>query len=245
MSAVVRRTRIRRGAFYAIVMCMLSLTLSCAESQDRQTATPTSVDLRSLLVESTATLRSQIGFHFELEDASQTTLVLPGIIFLKAEGDSVGKDRARVEMGVKPTDVTAFLDMEVRVMGDLAYVKDPINGQWRGVDAVVLPVNFVDLGDTLARLLLKMESLQYVGRVTGKGRSWHHISGILSPRDFGILFYAVARNGTTAVDVHIDTESLLPFEVSVRGPILETDRDDAQRTLRLSRFGRTVEVTPP
>ena len=240
-----------RTLVWLVGACLFLMSSACTKSDDGtvgdadQVATPTPVDPRAIVEASAAALRSQAGFHFELEDDSQTTFVLPGLILLNAKGDSVGTDRVRVLMGVRSSDITAFLEMELRVIDDLAYVRDPINRQWGTVDAVLLPVNFVDLGDTLARLLLKGESLQYGGLVREKGRLWHRVSGTLSSREFGILFYAVVKTGTTNLEALIDPEDFLPYEIVASGRMLETDRDDAQRVLRLSKFGTTVDVTPP
>ncbi|MBI4200343.1 MAG: LppX_LprAFG lipoprotein [Chloroflexi bacterium] len=211
----------------------------------QEAAKPPAPDPATLLESSAAALRAQTSFHFELLDRSDATIALPGLILLKTQGDWARPNRLVASFDLKPVDVTARLKMEMRILDRASYVSDPFSGKWSTVDADLLPVNFLDFGDNIAKLMLRLEAPRYEGMAKIGRRSFHRVSGAIAPAAFGILFYDVAREGRTSVEVLTDAGDGLPYQFTVRGRVLVTDPGDAERTLQISRFGLTVKVEPP
>ncbi len=223
---------------------------SCIQRENEPTvrATPTGEELSALVEASAMALVEQENFHFELEDLEGSTLLSPELELVWARGDVQPPAAARGYLGLAAAGApTAPLETEVRVIDGEAFATNPLSGTWSRAQATELPVNLDGLADTIRMLMTGVGSLEYGGtRPAGSGEG-DVVRGTIPASAFRALFDGALKDpaAEVRVEVTIAQRDGLPREIVIDGRLLHTDAAEAQRVLRLTRYGDAEEFGVP
>ena len=203
------------------------------------TATPTPINLQSLLAQSGRAMESLESFHFRLEHKAGGTPILPILVIDSAEGDVVKPDKVSSEFSglfgqlvIKSSQIT---------VGPSTYITNPLSGQWEHVPVEISPMGFFNPSRGIADVMSRIEQPSLL-RHTQK---MYRISGTLPAEALTSLFGATTKETRVAVELSIDARSLYLLEATINGRVTPTEPDGTIRIITFSRFNQPASIASP
>ena len=180
---------------------------------------------------------------FSLDQPDGTTQLLPGLEMSRVYGVVANPDRFRftVEAQVSST----YVETNMVVISDRAFMTNFFTGQWEEVSIEVLPVDFANLGETLSQILRSLQEPNLKGADTYQDQPVYLIQGRVMSGDLSNL----VPNATPGFDVNLELwvgqSSSMLLKVIITGQVVSTDEIEARRILTLDDIDVPVEITPP
>ena len=235
----------------ALVIGIFLFIAACGpETKETPTASPTpshtptpTPSAPSVLERSAHRMTSLESLTFSLEHVEGVTTLLPGLDMRHVEGRVALPDRFQLTLEAEATGFSAFVQIEVIVLGDEGYMTDPITGRWRRVSPEILPFNFADLGNTLSAIVMSIDAPSFVTTQAQVGM-WQ-IRGTVSSDNLRTLAPTAASGLEVGLEVWIDRDMALVRKAQIEGPIISTDPSNIIRLLTFDRFDEPVEISPP
>ena len=224
---------------------LVAQALACS-TEERPT--PNSVpplDPREILVQSVSRLMALDTVAFVLEHQTGTTALLPGLEMSKAYGVVDIPDKYSLTVEGEFTPIHSYVEVGVVAIGDRTFWTDPLFGVWRSVEPESIPVNFGNLGQTLAGIIEVVDMPVLVGTERLKGRDTYRIKGSIQSQDLSALVPNAGEGFQVALDLWLDQSDRLVLQVLIDGKVVPTDIPDTRRLLTLHDFDVAVDITPP
>ena len=231
---------VRSGLLW-LIMVPLALAVSCG-SDPTPTLDP-QLNAQEILRQSVERLLVLESAEFILEHQVGTTELLPGIEMIKVYGvaDIPDKFKFTVEAEVSNT----FFETGVVVIGDQAYITNFLNGQWQEVPKDILPLNFSNLGQTLANVIESVQGPELVGSEPGNDYDAYRIRGLVKSNDLSTLVPNAGDDFDLDLELLVDRNRGLLLRVLIIGQIIDTDVPETVRVLTLDGIDSTVEINAP
>ena len=210
--------------------------------------TPTSgppQDLREILQQSVSRLLALDSVAFNLEHQKGTTTLFTGVEMRKAYGVVDIPDKFTLTVEAELVSPRIFLEIGVVVIGDQAYVTDLLSGKWGRASLASVPVNVINLGQTLADITKAVQTPVLVGTERLGGRETHHIKGTIQSEDLSGLVPGASQGFTVDLDIWLDQCESLLVQAVIVGQVVPTDVPDTRRMLTLDAFDIPVDITAP
>ena len=182
---------------------------------------------------------------FTLEHRIGSTMLLPGLVMKKATGVVDIPDRLRLTVEAEVAAPRTFVEINVIVIGEQAFMTDFFSGQWRTVPLESLPVNFLDFGQTLAGIVDAVAEPVLSGVEEIKGRKHQRITGLVPSEALAALVPGAAEGLEVKLELWIDREDSLLSRVLITGPVLNGDVPETVRVLTIDDVNVPVDITPP
>ncbi len=155
-------------------------------------------------------------------------------------------DRFEVEVGAESIFPRSFVEIDVVVAENQAFMTDFINREkWNSISADSLPFNFADLGRTLADIMLAMEGPVFNGTEAVDGVPARRVRGMIPSEALSVLIPKTAEGFEVGLELWIGEAEGLLRKVRIEGQILASDRIDVVRVLRIFEFDEPVDISLP
>ena len=179
-------------------------------------------------------------------EAGGSALLFPGLELKSVEGEVDMPDRFEVQVGAESIFPRSFVEIDVVVVENQAFMTDFINRKkWNSISVDNLPFNFADLGRTLAGIMLAMEGPVFNGTETVDGVPARRVRGIIPSEALSVLIPKTAEGFEVGLELWVGKEEGLLRKVRIEGQILASDRIDVVRVLKIFEFDQPVEISLP
>ena len=148
------------------------------------TPIPTSTSVltvQDVLAKAVTAWGSVTSLHFVLEHERGGTPIVGGLELTRAEGDLVRPEKLKADL--KATVLGIFLGRKVVIIGERAYLTNPITGQWESLQSIVSPVGFFDLYEGVSSILAGVRNATPVGQVRQAGTLAYHLRGTVDAKE--------------------------------------------------------------
>jgi lipoprotein LprA len=170
-----------------------------------------------------------------------------GLRLTHAKGDVAVSDGAQQGINVEVAGTFSGIPLESQlvIVGDDAYLKDPLIGTWRELDIDQVPGAFSDLVKGVPEILADIQDLERAGEERVDGVDTYQIRGTVTAAQLSTFLGNAPSAKRVPVELWIGKEDSLIRRIEVDGPVEENDPDDAKRTVDLSDFGKSVTIERP
>ncbi|PKB65308.1 MAG: hypothetical protein BZY80_00585 [SAR202 cluster bacterium Io17-Chloro-G2] len=184
---------------------------------------------------------------FLLDHRKGSTTLFPGVEMTRASGVVAIPDRYRLVVEARSAAPQAFIEITVVSVGDEVRMTDFFTGRWRVVPQSVLPVDFSQLGVTLAEIVHAVILLEpeLVGTEAVAGVETHRVHGSIKSEGLGGLVPGAGKGFDVSVDLWVEMPEGLVHQVLITGQVLSTDLFDSERLLTLGDFDLPVAIELP
>ena len=220
---------------------VLALIVGCGTAP-----TPTvevQVDPQEVLRGAVNRLMTLESTAFTLEHRVGTSVLLPGLEMNRVYGVAVIPDRFRFTVEAQISG--AYVETDMVVIGQQAYMTNFFTGNWEEVPMEVLPLNFADLGRTLSDILLAVEAPTLAGTQTLRGHRVYLIQGGVHSEDLSALVPNAGVGFDVVLELAVDQKEGLLLQVVITGQVVDTDADETVRVLSLDDFDVPVDIEAP
>lgn len=235
----------RPNLWLAMAAMLLAQAVACG-SLPSPTPTPTPTpDPQVTLRRAVSQVLEMKSAAFTLEHQVGSTILFPGLEMSKASGvvDIPNKIRLRVE--AQSTIPRSFVEINVVIIGEQAWMTDFISGQWRQVPLESLPVTFSDLGRTLADIIEAVRDPRLIGSQALEGRDTYRIEGRVQSEDLAALVPGAGEGFEVVLMLWLDQDDGLLRRVLITGQVVPSDIPGAVRLLTLEDINLPVDITAP
>ncbi len=220
------------------------VTLVLAGCAPPPTPTPeTVVDPRDVLLRAVDRVRALKTSEFTLEHREGATVLLPGIEMNQVSGVADIPDKYRFT--VEAEAFNTFVKISVVVIEDQAYMTNFLTGQWEEISMDILPLNFADLGRTLADIIQAVDEPALVGADRFDGNDVYVIEGRVRSDDLATLVPNAAPGFTVELELWVERSEALLLQVVISGQLFDTDALTTVRVLTLDNIDIPVEIVRP
>lgn len=187
---------------------------------------------------------------FILDHRKGSTTLFPGVEMTRASGAFDIPDKYRLVVEAQSTTPQVYIEVAVVSVGGEVQMTDFFTGQWRLISQSVLPVDFSQLGGTLAEIIQAVilhESFgpKLLGTETVAGVETHHIKGSIKSQELAGLVPGAGKGFDVSVDLWVEMPEGLVHQVLIAGQVLSTDIPNAERLLTLGDFDLPVAIDLP
>ncbi len=183
---------------------------------------------------------------FTLEHLRGTTALIPGFLEMnKVSGVVDIPDRFRLKVQAESLFPPAFVEINIVVIEDRAFMTDPGTGRWSEQAPESLPINLSNLGRTLANIIEAVEAPTLVGSEELKGYDTYRIGGGIKSQNLSELVPGADEGLDVRLDLWLDRVRSLLLQVLITGRVVSADAADTVRLLTLDDINLPVEISPP
>lgn len=223
--------------FISAAVVVIACTTPPAPTPDRQ------VDPQEVLRQSVDRVLALESGAFTLEHEKGTTVLLPGVEMSKVYGVADIPDRFRFTVEAQVSNT--FVETMVVVIEDQAYMTNFLTGRWQTVAPEILPLNFSNLGQTLADIIQAVQTPALVGTENLDGYDVYRVKGTVRSNDLSTLVPNAGQDYDVDLELWVDQSQWLLLQVVMTGQLVETDAPDTVRVLTLDDIDVPVDITPP
>jgi selenide,water dikinase len=229
-----------RAARALVVAAILLVALAACGRDGEEALDLESVDAAALLRAAAERTDEARSFHFLLEHEGGTTQIVRGLSMERAEGDVVGADRLRVE--VKASAGPLNLKVEIVVIGDEAWITNPLTGRWEREDISIQEV--FDPANGVTAIMRAAGGAHLTGSESVAGIRTYVVEATVDSGD--VTLFGEPRPGVTLLArVWIGVDDPLVRRIEIIGGLASGETADLVRRLTLSRFDAEIEIEPP
>ena len=203
------------------------------------------LDPEAILALAVTNLLSLNSAAFVLEHQIGSTELLPGLVMKKATGVVDIPDRLRLKVEAEVAAPRTFVEINVIIIGEQAYMTDFFSGQWRMVPPESLPVNFLDFGQTLADIVDAVTEPALSGVEEVEGRQHQRITGLVPSEGLASLVPGAVAGLEVKLELWVDREDGLLRRVLITGPVVPGDVPETVRLLSIDDVNVPVDIVPP
>ena len=232
--------------FFLVLGALLLLQVAACGATPISTTTPQpTLDPRGSLRQAAARLLGLNSVAFTLEHQKGTTTILPGLEMSKAEGVVDIPNDFSLTVEAELTLIQSYVEISMVVIEQQAYMTDPLSGEWREVSLQLVPVNFTNLGETLADIVEAVDTPVLIGTERLNGRDTHRIRGKILSQDLSGLVPNAGTDFEVVLDVWLEQSNGMLLQALISGKVVPTDIPDALRLLTLDDFDVPVDIKRP
>lgn len=247
-----------------VVVTVMTLAAGCTTLATPNPATPAStvtpeptatpeppLDAAAVLRQAASRALDLRTTTFVLEHRMGSTALFPGVDMNKASGvvDMAG-GKYRLVVEAQSMTPKSYIEVTVVSVGGEVRMTDFFTGRWLVVPQSVLPVDFSQLGVTLAEIMQAVMlnepvGPEVVGIETVAGVETHRVTGFIKSQEMANLVPGAGEGFEVGVEVWVEMPEGLVHQVLISGRVLSTDIPDTERLLTLGDFDLPVVIDLP
>ena len=237
------RAKVAPSLRVAVTGLALAFVVGCSTAPTPTPTVEVQVDPQEVLRGAVSRLMTLQSTAFTLEHRVGTSVLLPGLEMNRVYGVAVIPDRFRFTVEAQISG--AYVETDMVVIGQQAYMTNFFTGNWEEVPMEVLPLNFADLGRTLSDILLAVEVPTLAGTQTLRGHRVYLIQGRVPSEDLSALVPNAGVGFDVVLELAVDQKEGLLLQVVIAGQVVDTDADETVRVLSLDDFDVPVAIEAP
>jgi len=230
----------------ALILSLVLVSASAVSIACSAALAPTpehQVDPNEVLRQAVDRLLALQSGEFALEHKKGTTVLAPGIEMSKVYGVADIPDRFRLTVEARVSN--SYVETGVVVIEDQAYMTDFLTGQWQRVPVEILPLNFSNLGQTLAEIIQAVQEPRLEGAHRRDRYEAYVIVGRVRSEDLATLVPNAGPGYDLGLEMWVDRSQWLLRKVVITGRLVDTDAADTVRVLTLDKIDVPVDIIPP
>lgn len=245
-SRVQKRVSSRGSRYLLLTLTLLGMIVlaACGDSQQTPAAS-------SLIHDAQKAINTDTAFHFKMKIEHPGTTSAQELAIDAADGDVVKpnkiKGTATVEEGSLPIDVQYI------GIGSQQWLLTPLSPNWVSASDLGIDLGkLLDPNTGISAVLGDMQNPKNAGddTVLNDGDCWlvqgTVPAGDLAPITGGDPTATNAVDTTVCVAKDTDSKGLRqPYEVILKGVVLDGDTAQTTRTFTLSKFNESIDIQPP
>ena len=189
--------------------------------------------------ERTAALES-FHFRFEIENAPAGKA---GLNLTFADGDLVVPNQLRAKVAGTFSGIP--LRSELIFFRDQHYLKDPLTGRWRKLDAKTGPVAFFDPAKGVLSVIESAVQLERTGSGRVGGDDTYRLRGFVRDGAVTPILNNKPRGRLVPLELWVGQDDFVIRRIRLKGPIAADESEDIVRTVEVSQFDRPFTIEPP
>ncbi|HEY98200.1 MAG TPA: LppX_LprAFG lipoprotein [Dehalococcoidia bacterium] len=218
---------------------MLFTLLACGE----EVITTQSLSASEIINNSIDKMNVISSFHFELVHEGGRTPIAMGLELDKAIGDVTKPDKLKASITAALGGM--LVKVEVVTIGITTYMTNPLTKEWELVPGEFSAISILDPNAGITAILEDIVDPSVVeGEDKDEGGSYH-IKGEIPSKSLRPITLSSVEGVNVTVDVWIDAETFLIYQIQVEGQITETEKLGIIRILKLSNYNQEVEIESP
>jgi hypothetical protein len=221
-----------------VIAAVLTLA-ACGGGGGGDESAPAAAALIRSTADATAGVRS-FHFGFEIDNAPPNR---PGLNLTFATGDIAVPDKLRAEVAGTLSGIS--IRSELIFVGDQHYLKDPISGRWRTLDAETSPIAFFDPAKGVLSVIRGARDVELAGSETVGGVDTYRLEGVVEARDVTPILGNEPTGRLVDLELWIGKEDSILRRLRLSGPISDDEADDIVRTVEISQFDEPFAIEPP
>ena len=245
MPSPVLARRLTQSLLLALAPIALALVaLACGNTSPPATpvptVTPTPINPQAILDECGTAMSALDSFRFHIEhDDDGSTPLAQGMALTEASGNIASPDRLAIDF--LGTAGSFAVKGSLIAVGEDAYMTNPLSGEWHAVSSELNPLEFFDPSDGIAEILAQVQNATLISHDAGEYR----IGGTIPANALTPLFGDTEPQSSVDVTLTIDRTHLYLTQARLDGRITPTEADGLARTITLSEFNETVDISAP
>ena len=120
-----------------------------------------------------------------------------------------------------------------------------LNGQWQEISKDIVPLNFSNLGQTLAGVIESVQEPELIGSERVHNYDAYRIWGLVKSNDLSTLVPNAGDGFDLDLELLVDRNRGLLLQVLIAGQMIDTDVPETIRILTLDDIDSTVEINAP
>jgi hypothetical protein len=227
----------RRRAVAAAVLLVFPVAAGCGGDGGGSTS---AAEIAAETAKRTAEVES---FRFTLE-VKNVPPSANGLSLVHAGGEVMVPDRLHAD--VSGTFARIPIETELVIVDGKDFFKDPLTGAWRTLDIETNPVALFDPRQGVLAVIKGAEELRVVGSETIRGAACDRIAGkVKASTASGLLAVSTDSDHLVDLDLWAGKEDGILRRVRISGMVASGEPENAARSVDLSGFGATFEITAP
>ena len=179
-------------------------------------------------------------FSFNIENAPAGR---PGLNLTFADGDLIVPDKLRARVAGTLSGLS--LRSELVFFEDQHYLKDPLTGTWRKLDAETSPVAFFDPAKGVLSVIKSAMELEKAGSGRVGGVDTYRLKGVVRARAITPILGNAPSDKVVDLELWVGKDDLIVRRIRLSGPVAEGEPDNIVRTVEVSQFGKSFKIEPP
>lgn len=229
---------------WLVAAILASAVLSaCVAPQAQEPTRKKELTAQEIADKSAETMKEVKSIHFVLEVENGTMVVAPGITVDKVEGDAVRPDR----MHLNTTANVAGFTVEIELIGaeGKQYLLNPLTRRWEPLQVAFPASNLFEPERGVAEIMKNVKNLTKLPNETIDGVDSYHLKGTIDSTVIAAIVGGAASGSPVELEAWVGVNDFFIRQMKLGGAVLQGDRAEAIRTLRLSRFNEPVTIEPP
>ena len=231
-------------SWLAIAAVFLATLAGCGGRSPAPTSTPAapSITAQEVVLRSAESMKGVRAFRFRLSHSAGSTVLSSGISLDSAEGAAAAPDRLQVTADA--SFGRSFVKLSAIVIGDEAWVTNPLTGGWLKAPPGGSPFSTFDPGQLVAGILAGVTEVRFTqDRAPAGGR--YRVSGKAGATILEPLVGEVDSARTVEFDLQIDASTFRLARAEIRGAVSEAEDPTTARVVDLFDFDAGIEIKPP
>lgn len=236
-----------RGSRYVLLTLTLLGMLALAACGDSQQTPGAS----SLIHDAQKAINTDTAFHFKMKLDHPGTASAQGLEIDAADGDVVKPNKIKGTATV--TEGSLPIDVQYIGIGDQQWLLTPLSPNWQSASDLGIDLGkLLDPNTGISAVLGAMQNPKNAGddTILNDGDCWlvqgTVPAGALAAITGGDPTATNAVDTTVCVAKNTDSKGLRqPYEVTLKGVVLDGDTAQTTRTFTLSKFNESIDIQPP
>ncbi len=220
---------------------LMAIVIGCAGPA----AAPTETGLTALEIidRSSEKFQGITSFHFVLDQVGGGTPIAMGVQMNEAVGDVARPDSLSVM--ISGTAVGMFLEVQIISVDKVAYMTNPLTGQWALLPADFVALSVFDPNTGVAAIMRGLADLTRLDDEEVDGVPGYRLKGTIDSGDLASITGSSVEGVTIDAEVWIGKEDFFVRRIELEGKITESEVPGIVRTLKLSNFNEEVSIELP
>lgn len=247
----VLRNAMDKSALFGMIAAgglLIALASGCSAGVKSSPTQPAATGINStrVLNQAVAELSRLESASFALEHLRGTTALIPGFLEMQRVSGVVDiPNRFQLKVEAESLVPRSFVEIQIRLIEDQAYMTDPGTGQWGQVAVEALPFNLSNLGRVLADIIASMEGASVVIPEELRGYDTYHVEGSIKSEALLELIPGAGEGFEVGLRLWLDQSRNLLVQALITGRVITSDEVDTVRVLTLDDMNVPMEIAPP
>ena len=239
LSSIVRRML----STTVLSMGFLLMTAACQTAAPTPTPEP-ELSVDDLLLSVGEKLADISTAKFQMIDEMESGAQFFGTTLKNVEGEIRSPDSVRMLVSAE-SPALGFVEIEMRVVGDQAYMKFSKDAPWLPLPIDQVPFNFGEIGITLSRLMPIIRDVAITGRESVQGGQTIRMDGSIVSEELSDLITYVDSGHPITLTLWVDEVEHALRQFRADGKLFDDDAPETSRLVIITGIDVPVDVQLP